>query len=168
MSRPKRLSGAFGAATALALVACSSIKSSDGDRREQSTAPTTQVVAYPPASWRLASDDELRRTVVWVSHIVISFDKSSLAGTVFRPPGWNPEGTPEPRSEAAAFTRAYDVKGASEIGKRPQNREIGVCLHGITNPMVQRTERTVQALEMLRQRALRIDVKRCSEFFGER
>ena len=117
MSRPKRLSEALGAAAALALVACSSIKSSDGERREQPTVPTPQVVAYPPASWRLSSDDDLRRTVVWVSHIVISFDKSSLTDTVFRPPGWNPEGTPEPRSEAAAFTRAYDVRVA--LSKNP-------------------------------------------------
>jgi hypothetical protein len=65
-------------------------------------------VGYPQARWRLATRDELDRSVLWISHIVVMHEKSSTDLTVLRPGAWNPD-TPPTRSVAEARARAIKV-----------------------------------------------------------
>src|SRR5207247_7080336 len=76
-----------------------------------------------------------------------------------RPPGGN---------DAAQLAFADDVEPAAEIGERAQDREIGVGLDRVADQVIERRERSVELLEMVRQRALRIDVEWRAKLFDER
>lgn len=77
------------------------------------------AVAYPRAAWRLVTWQELDRTILWVSHIVILHEKSNRLGvTALRPGDWNPDTTLPKRTEEAAFDRALKV--AEEVARQPE------------------------------------------------
>ena len=68
------------------------------------------------------------------------------------------------RDDALQFTAADDVESAAEPRDRPQHGEIRIGFDGEADEMVHGRHRGVELLEMFRQRALRIDVKRRAEF----
>jgi len=73
-----------------------------------SAASAEQPAPYPHGLWRVASDRELSRTVLWVSHIVVMDRESDGLGLVFRPVGWHPDG-PHDRSREEALRIAQRV-----------------------------------------------------------
>ena len=73
------------------------------------------------------------------------------------------------RDDAPQFAGADDVEAAAEIGQRPQDGEVGIRLSWRNKSRWSSGARArLEFLKMIRQRALRIDVKRRAEFFGER
>ena len=62
---------------------------------------------------------------------------------------------------------ADDVEPAAQQRQRAQHRPVRVGLHGEADQVVHAGHSLVQRLEMLRQRALRIDVERRAELLGE-
>jgi hypothetical protein len=61
--------------------------------------------AYPAARWRLASPDALTEVVLWVSHILIRYDRSDR-DVPFALLSWSVEPPPPPRSRADALKLA--------------------------------------------------------------
>src|ERR1700749_1332401 len=67
---------------------------------------------YPHAHWRLANGDELGRTVLWASHIVIMHRQSQSAGSGLRWLGWSPDVIPERSPEDAMALATRVMKDA--------------------------------------------------------
>ena len=64
---------------------------------------------YPPGRWRLALFEELDSTTLWIGHIAIRYDQSSLDS--FRPMSWRPDPPNPKRSVAEALALAEKVAG---------------------------------------------------------
>ena len=68
------------------------------------------------------------------------------------------------RDDALQFAAADDVEAAAEIRQRAQYGQIGIGFDGETDEVIHRRHGRIEFLEMLGQRALRINVKRRAEF----
>lgn len=66
-------------------------------------------IGYSPARWRLVSFQEINRTVLWVSHIVIMHRESNAADPIMRPVTWRPDPPMPARTDAEALSRALMV-----------------------------------------------------------
>jgi hypothetical protein len=122
----------FAAGSAL-LVFLASIPSSACRKKEiasRSVAPLPTVSApaasataahqhgpYPPARWRLASAEELDRSVLWVSHILIRH-RDSTTQAPFVLADWRPLPAPPERSRNEALVLAQRLEG--ELRARPE------------------------------------------------
>jgi peptidyl-prolyl cis-trans isomerase NIMA-interacting 1 len=76
---------------------------------------------YPRGRWRLATPDDLSRTVVWVSHLLIRH-QSSLIEAPFGAPGWEPMPVPPARTaeqarQIAAGLRARALERPTEFAE---------------------------------------------------
>jgi len=77
---------------------------------KSATADTALVAPYPRGNWRLVELEELNRTIVWVSHIVIGYADSKPMDTKLRRATWAPDPTPvSKRSRSEALTLAMKV-----------------------------------------------------------
>ena len=72
------------------------------------------------------------------------------------------------RHDPPQFAPAHDVEAAAEVGERAQDGKIGIGFDREANEMLHRRHGAVELLKMVRQRALRIDVKRRAEPARER
>jgi hypothetical protein len=65
---------------------------------------------YPHAHWRFASGEELNRTVLWASHILIMHRLSQSENSGFRWLGWSPDTVPNrsPEEALALATRVME------------------------------------------------------------
>ncbi|HEU4577648.1 MAG TPA: peptidylprolyl isomerase [Polyangiaceae bacterium] len=98
---------------------------------------------YPPARWRLATQEQLEPTLLWVSHILIRYDGVS-SDVPFSAPGWH-NGLPvSHRSRQQALERAREIAGelrahpseftdyAQRYSEDPPTRSSGGSLGGIS------------------------------------
>jgi hypothetical protein len=73
-------------------------------------------VRYPRGRWRLAPWEDLDRTVLWVSHIVVFHADSSPVGVMqLRPDGWKPDGALPARSVSDALERATKIAEVAAV-----------------------------------------------------
>jgi hypothetical protein len=77
------------------------------------------AIGYSPARWRFARFEEINRTVLWVSHIVIMHKRSSPGEPSLRPMEWRPDGPMPDRTEGEALSRALKV--AELAAKNPED-----------------------------------------------
>lgn len=91
--------------------------------RERAPAPSATPAAprisdeYPRARWRLATFEELNRTVIWVSQIAVRHAESQPGA--FRPASWEPDPSPPQRSTIEALRLAEDL--ARRAGANPDD-----------------------------------------------
>lgn len=92
-----------------AALSCS--KNTDQHSAEPVVAKETRLAeAYPRGTWRLVPFEELDRTVLWVSHIVIAHENSQPTTTKLRSPNWSPDAKPVARrSQGEALALAEKV-----------------------------------------------------------
>jgi hypothetical protein len=129
-----------------ALVGFALLTSSVGcrDKRTHEQSPNQKpAIGYERAAWRLVTFQELDRTVLWVSHIVVMHRASQLSGTLLRAPGWTPDPKLPERSEQEALSRALEIAalaaknpgGFADLAKRYSDdivtRDRGGSLGGI-------------------------------------
>jgi hypothetical protein len=70
---------------------------------------------FPRGPWRLAPSRELRRVVLWVSHILIRHEETRDDGfTIFRTVDWMPDGPPPKRTKQEALRLAQRIAGELE------------------------------------------------------
>lgn len=77
-----------------------------------SVSPPTEpppTARYPRARWRLASYDELNRTVFWLSHIVITHESSHPEASLLRCESWTPDSISRDRKEREALALATRI-----------------------------------------------------------
>src|SRR5207244_2110176 len=83
---------ALGAALSLSAAGCRA--GHDGAKRDEAKSDAV-LALYPKGRWRLVAFPTLKRTVLWVSHILIRHEGSRSGGEpAFRPSGWLPERAP--------------------------------------------------------------------------
>lgn len=101
---------------ALLLAACSG-GACGGDKAPAPTgaAPAAKaaLMLYPRKRWRLASGDELHRSLQWLAHIVIMHRDSEVDGSVLRSPEWVPDSIPA-RTREQALQKAIEVAGGAQ------------------------------------------------------
>lgn len=100
--------------------ACSAPRETPENRTELPSV-SAQVSAYPPGRWRLASADDLARTVLWVSHIVVMHRDTSHGDPYFRPGEWVPDSIPS-RSFAEARALATQIAERARSDPRQFDR----------------------------------------------
>ena len=71
-------------------------------------------------------------------------------------------------NHAAQFALADDVEAATQVGESAQDSEVGVRLDRVADEVLERRQRGVELAKVVRQGALRIDVKRRAELLDER
>lgn len=94
--------------TAMWWPTCSQHGDPQPDRSASSAKTQKKMNAYRHGVWRLASDDDIGRTVLWVSHILVMYRESSGGGSPFRPMAWDPDAKAT-RSSDEAYARAVDL-----------------------------------------------------------
>jgi hypothetical protein len=78
-------------------------------------------LGYPRGSWRGAPFEDVNRTVLWVSHIVVMHRGSNAADPAFRPLRWRPDPPMPDRTQDEALARAQEV--AALAAKDPDRWE---------------------------------------------
>jgi hypothetical protein len=109
-------------ASAVVLVSSSQVgcKPSGNTRPSPTTvSPQAPAIGYGLGRWRLAPFEEVNRTVLWVSHIIIMSKDSNPADPSFRPMTWRPDPPMPARSDAEALSRALMV--ADLAAKDPEH-----------------------------------------------
>ena len=75
-----------------------------------SPAPAIRTaIGYERAKWRLANFDELDRSVLFVSHVLVMHSASDSSNVQLRAPGWAPDPAVPDRGEDEALTRALGI-----------------------------------------------------------
>jgi parvulin-like peptidyl-prolyl isomerase len=73
--------------------------SASGDGGARAAPPANPV--YPPGRWRLASEADLSRSIVWLSHIAVMHRGSQPARSGLRAGAWSPDTLPDRSREEA-------------------------------------------------------------------
>lgn len=134
---------------------------SSGRRPPASSPPPAPVISYPPARWRLAHAAELRRSVLWVDHILIR-RRDARTRVSFSRTDWYSALPRVERSRDEALELARSL--ASEAARQPENfgelarrhsedvvsREEGGALGGVTASSLAEWPQVLDALAALR------------------
>jgi hypothetical protein len=101
-------------------VGCRRSTSPSGTGGSAPDRPTSIVGNYEHGRWRIATRQELERTVLWVSHIVVLDREANRDGIpLLRPGHWDPDGTMPDRSRDEALARASAV--AAQAAAHPED-----------------------------------------------
>ena len=77
-------------------------------------------------------------------------------------------GVPARGDDAAQLALAHHVVAAAQPGQRPHDGRVRVGFHGEANEVIQRRQCSVELLEVVGQRVLRIDIERGAELADHR
>jgi parvulin-like peptidyl-prolyl isomerase len=95
---------------AVMLVAISACRHDRGATEKTSALSAgMSLVGYPMGRWRLAPFNEVNRTVLWVSHILVMSEASIPGDPSFRPLEWRPDPPMPKRTDAEALARGLKV-----------------------------------------------------------